>query len=116
MRRLLYNGAIRVPKWYEPAARDLLQHVVDLGLEVCLATGGTKPGFGHQLRNVSLAHRRREIPVAWTWTNSARRRCSATTQRALLAYIHGLLLAGAAVTIMGDTGFGAVAVLKQLDQ
>ena len=116
VRRFLSNRAIRVREWYEPVARDLLQHVVAQGLEVRLLTDGTKIGFGHQLLMVSLAYRRRAIPIAWTWVNSARGHSSATKQRVLLAYIHGLLPAGAEVTIVGDSEFGAVAVLKQLEQ
>jgi len=71
VRRFLSNRAIRVREWYEPVARDLLQHVVAQGLEVRLLTDGTKIGFGHQLLMVSLAYRRRAIPIAWTWVNSA---------------------------------------------
>ena len=116
MRRFLKNGAIQVREWYEPVARDLLQHVVAQGLGVRLLTDGTKIGFGHQLLMVSLAYRRRAIPIAWTWVSSARGHSSATKQRALLAYIHGLLPAGAKVTIAGDSEFCAVPVLKQLEQ
>jgi len=116
VRRFLNNSAIRVREWYEPVARELLQQVVDQGLEVCLLTDGTKVGFGHQLLMVSLAYRRRALPIAWTWVKGARGHSSATKQRALLAYIHGLLPAGATVTIAGDSEFGAVAVLEQLDQ
>lgn len=116
VRRFLNNRAIRVREWYEPVARDLLQHVVAQGLEVRLLTDGTKIGFGHQLLMVSLAYRRRAIPIAWTWVSSARGHSSATKQRALLAYVHGLLPGGAEVTIAGDSEFGAVPVLKQLEQ
>lgn len=116
VRRFLNNSAIRVREWYAPIARDLLQHVVDQGLDVRLLTDGTKVGFGHQLLMVALAYRSRAIPIAWTWVNSARGHSSATKQRALLAYIHGLLPVGAKVTIAGDCEFGAVDVLKQLEQ
>jgi hypothetical protein len=116
VRRFLNNGAIRVREWYEPIARNLLKQVVDQGLEVRLLADGTKVGFGHQLLMVALAYRRRAIPIAWTWVKSSRGHSSATKQRALLAYIHRLLPAGAKVTIVGDSEFGAVAVLKQLEQ
>jgi len=33
MRRFLNDSAIRVREWYEPVARELLQQVVDRGLE-----------------------------------------------------------------------------------
>ena len=116
VRRFLDNGAVRVREWYEPVARGLLRDVVAHGLEVRLLTDGTKIGFGHQLLMVSLAYRRRALPIAWTWVRSSRGHSSATKQQALLAYIRGLLPAGAKVSIAGDSEFGAVGVLKQLDQ
>jgi hypothetical protein len=33
---------------------------------------GTKVGFGHQLLMVSLAYRRRSVPIAWTWVKYVR--------------------------------------------
>jgi hypothetical protein len=115
VRRFLDNSAVRVREWYAPVARALLQEVVAHGLEVRLLTDGTKIGFGHQLLMVSLAYRRRALPIAWTWVKGSRGHSSAIKQKALLAYIHGLLPAGAQVSIAGDCEFGAVAVLKQLE-
>ena len=54
VRRFLNNGAIRVREWYEPIARNLLNQVVNQGLEVRLLADGTKVGFGHQLLVVAL--------------------------------------------------------------
>ena len=45
---------------------------------------GTKVGFGHQLLMVSLAYRRRSIPIAWTWVNYVRGHSSAKKQIELL--------------------------------
>lgn len=114
--RFLENAAVRVRDWYEPIGRALLERVVDQGLEVRLLADGTKIGFGHQLLMVALAYRRRAIPLAWTWVRGSRGHSSAYKQRALLAYIHRLMPAGAKVLIVGDSEFGAVDVLKQLDR
>lgn len=114
--RFLNNPAVHVREWYESVARDVLHQAVDQGLEVRLLADGTKVGFGHQLLMVALAYRRRAIPIAWTWVRSARGHSSATKQLALLRYIHSLLPTAARVTLVGDTEFGAVPVLKQLDQ
>jgi hypothetical protein len=35
--------------------------------EIRLLVDGTKIGFRHQLPMVSLAYRRRAVPIAWTW-------------------------------------------------
>lgn len=115
IRRFLNNDAIQVRKWYEPLARRVLQEVVAQGLEVRLVTDGTKVGFGHQLLMVSLAYRRRAIPIAWTWVKGSRGHSSAAKQCELLTYVRGLLPAGARVTLVGDSEFGAVPVLKLLE-
>jgi len=65
---------------------------------------------------VAIAYRRRAIPLAWTWVTSSRGHSSAYKQRALLAYVQRLMPAGAKVLIVGDSEFGAVDVLRQLDQ
>jgi hypothetical protein len=114
--RFLDNGAIRVREWYEPLARKLLQSVVDHGLEVRLLVDGTKVSFGHQLLMVAVAYRRRAIPLAWTWVPSPKGHSSAYKQRALLAYVRGLMPNGARVLVVGDSEFGAIEVLKQLDR
>ena len=113
--RFLNNGAIKVREWYASVARDILQQVVAQDLEVRLLTDGSKVGFGHQLLMVALAYRRRAIPIAWTWVRSARGHSSARKQLALLTYSQELLPDDANVTLMGDSEFGAVAVLKQLE-
>ena len=76
---------------------------------------GTKIGFGHQLLIVCLAYRKRAIPIAWTWVKQVRGHSTARKQLALLAYVRKLLPRGAAVFLVGDTEFGPVDVLRQLD-
>jgi hypothetical protein len=113
--RLLDNPAIRVREWYEPIAREWLEtQLRNLG-EIRLIVDGTKIGFGHQLLIVSLAYRKRAIPLAWTWVKHVRGHSSASKHLALLAYIRKLIPPGAAVFLVGDREFGAVAILRQLD-
>lgn len=113
--RFLDNAAFRVREWYEPIARSLLENLVEQGLEIRLLVDGTKVGFGHQLLMVAIAYRRRAIPLAWTWVKGARGHSTAYKQRALLAYIHRLMPDQARVSVVGDSEFGAVKVLEQLD-
>jgi hypothetical protein len=113
--RFLDNSAVKVRDWYESVARDILEQVVNHGLEVRLLTDGSKVGFGHQLLMVAIAYRRRAIPIAWTWVKGARGHSSAHKQMALLHYIQGLIPDEAQVTLMGDSEFGAVPLLKQLE-
>jgi len=113
--RFLANPAIRVREWYEPIARQWLGAQWRCLREIRLIVDGTKIGFGHQLLMVSLAYRRRAIPIAWTWVKHVRGHSNAHKQMALLNYVRQLLPVGAAVFLVGDCEFGSVAAPKWLD-
>jgi hypothetical protein len=122
--RFLENPAIRVREWYEPMARQWLQSQAECLGEIRLIVDGTKVGFGHQLLLVSLAYRRRAIPIAWTWIPHVKGHSSAFKQLALLNYVRKLLPPGIGVflpapvpqvQVVGDCEFGSVEVLKWLD-
>lgn len=114
--RFLNNPAIRVRAWYEPIAHQWLVTQFRCVGEIRLIVDGTKIGFGHQLLIVSLAYRKRAIPIAWTWVRHVRGHSRASQQLALLAYVRSLIPAEAAVFLVGDCEFGSIAVLRQLDR
>jgi hypothetical protein len=115
--RLLDNAAIRVRDWYEPIARSLLERAAKGGGEIRLVVDGSKVGFNHRLLMVGLAYRRRTIPIAWSWVRNEKGHSSSYKQRALLGYIRRLTPDGAArVSVVGDSEFGAVAGMKQLEE
>jgi hypothetical protein len=62
--RFLANPAVRVREWYEPIARMLLEAMAQTVGEIRLIVDGSKIGFSHQLLLVSVAFRRRAIPIA----------------------------------------------------
>lgn len=113
--RFLCNPAIRVRKWYEPVALDVLQAMADTVGEVRLIADGTKVGSGHQLLMVAVAFRRRAIPIAWTWVRKSKGHSSAVKQLALLAYVRRLIPAKTPVLLVGDSEFGAVDVIRQVE-
>jgi hypothetical protein len=113
LRRLL-QSAICVRKWYGPIAEELLKSQAQHG-HIRLVVDGTKVSFHHRLLMVSIAFRRRAIPIVWTWVKSKRGHSSALKQCALLAYVHSLVPNDVSVSIVGDCEFGAVAVMQQLD-
>jgi hypothetical protein len=113
--RFLDNPAIRVREWYEPIARNVLQAMADTAGEIRLIADGTKVGFGHQLLMVSVAFRRRAIPIAWTWVRKSRGHSSAAKQLALLAYVRRLIPTQMPVLLVGDSEFGAVDVIRQVE-
>lgn len=113
--RFLDNPTLPVREWYEPIARELAQSAGRTVGEIRLLADGTKVGFGHQWLMVSLAYRRRALPIAWTWIKASRGHSSALTQLALLGYVHRLLPVGVPVVLAGDSEFGAIPVLQQLE-
>jgi hypothetical protein len=115
LERLLANPAIRVRQWYEPVAKQWLTAQARNIQQIRLIVDGSKVGFGHQLLIVSLAYRKRAIPIAWTWVPYVKGHSPVRQQLALLAYVHQLLPVGIAVVLIGDQEFGSVAVLRQLD-
>jgi hypothetical protein len=114
--RLLANSAIGVQEWYEPIAKQWIASQAKSGQQIRLIVDGSKVGFAHQLLMVSLAYRRRSIPIAWTWVEHVRGHSTGATQLALLNYVRSLLPKGMAVLLVGDSEFGPVEVLRQLDR
>lgn len=113
--RFLQNPAVRVREWYEPVARDLVQGMANTVGEIRVIADGTKVGFGHQLLMIAIAFRRRSIPIAWTWVRKGRGHSSATKQLALLAYVRQLIPRNTPVLLVGDSEFGAVEVIRQVE-
>jgi hypothetical protein len=113
LRRLLL-GPISVRKWYDPIAAELLESQAQHG-HIRLIVDGSKVSFGHQLLMVSIAYRRRAIPIVWTWVKGKRGHSSAIKQLALLRHIYTLTPKIVSVSLVGDSEFGAVAILRQLD-
>lgn len=103
--RLIDNKHIRVRRWYEPIARQLLQKAAQQNAWVRLIIDCSKVGNGHQLCIVALAYRRRALPIVWTWVRAKRGHSSGPKQQALLAYVHQLMPAMAQVVVTGDSEF-----------
>lgn len=113
LHRFLDNPSVHVRSWYAPLARELLEKMAHSVGEIRLILDATKCGFHYQWLTVSLAFRRRAIPIAWTWLRGSRGHSSATTQLALLAHVKGLLPAGMPVLLVGDTEFEDADLQKQ---
>ena len=114
--RFLANPAIDVRKWYKPIAKAWLKNQYKHVGEIRLIVDGTKVGFAHQLLMVSLAYRRRAVPIAWTWVRHVRGHSSGQQQIQLLKHVRSLLPANAPIFVVGDSEFGSILVLQQLKQ
>lgn len=112
--RFLDNAQVRVRPRYEPLARALLEDLARTVGEIRLIADATQVSWHHQLLLISVAYRRRAIPLAWTWIPRAKGHSSAWKQRALLSDVQGLIPPGVPVLLVGDSEFGAVEVQRQL--
>lgn len=113
--RFIHNESVNVREWYEPLARKWLEAQHNALKEVRLIVDGTKVGFSHQLLMISLAYRKRSIPIAWTWVKHVRGHSTAALQIDVLQHVRSLLPAECNVVLVGDTEFGSIKVLKQLE-
>ena len=114
--RFLANEAIDVRRWYQPIAKAWLQSQFERVGEIRLIVDATKVGFGHQLLMVSLAYRCRAVPLAWSWVKYVRGHSTGKQQVSLLKYVKTLLPKGTPVFMVGDSEFGSILVLRQLEQ
>jgi hypothetical protein len=112
--RFLASSAVEVRSWYRSTAIAWLRSQAEQVSEIRLIVDGTKIGFGHQLLMVSLAYRRRAIPIAWTWVRHVRGHSTAAKQICLLKYVKSLCPQKTPVFLVGDSEFGSIAVLQQL--
>jgi hypothetical protein len=114
--RFLANGAIDVRSWYKPIAKAWLQLQYERVGEIRLIVDATKVGFGHQLLMISLAYRCRAVPIVWSWVKYVRGHSTGKQQISLLKYVGCLLPKRAPVFVVGDSEFGSISVLRQLEQ
>jgi len=114
--RFLASSAMEVRSWYRSTAKAWLVAQAQQVGEIRLLVDGTQIGFGYQLLMVSLAYRRRAVPIAWSWVRHVRGHSTAAKQICLLKYARSLIPQNMPVFLVGDSEFGSMAVLQQLKQ
>jgi len=115
MERWVDNPNVRVREWYDPTAQDWLSYIARTTGIIRLIADGTKVGFDHQLLMIAVAYHHRAIPICWTWVPAARGHSSAFKQLALLSHVRSLVPPHTPVFLVGDSAFGAVDVMRQLE-
>lgn len=111
--RFVSNKAVRVREWYAPNARALLVQAARGG-QIRLIIDATKVSSGHRLLMVSIAFRRRSLPLAWTWVRSSKGHSTTAKQVKLLAYVHDLVPSYAQVSLVGDCEFDHPLLIENL--
>jgi hypothetical protein len=113
--RFLKGARWQVRPSYAPIAKTLLLDLAHTLGEIRLIADGSRVAFHHQLLLISVAYRRRAVPIAWTWIPRPRGHSSAWRQLALLAYVRDLLPPKVPVSLIGDAEFGADDVQDQVE-
>lgn len=114
LRRFLKNGAVAAGDYYRPLARRLLSSFEEPWQEVRLILDTTKVGFGHRILTVSLAYRKRALPLMWSVHEGRKGHTKAKEQIALLRRLKPLLPSEPAIFVMGDSEFGTVGLIRWL--
>lgn len=113
--RFLENPAFTVQEWYEPLAQHLLAGS-GTGPPLRLILDATQVALQHQLLLVSLAYRKRVLPLAWEWVPYRKGRTPAALQVRLLEQVARWLPPGAQVILIGDADFGTSTLILWLQQ
>jgi hypothetical protein len=112
-RRFLDNPLVQVRAWFDPFARWTLLSAASGGA-VHLIIDSTKIAFGFRLVMVSVAYRRRSLPIAWMWAVGTRGHTTNRVQLALLNYVRTLLPLKGRVSLVGDSEFGRPLLIANL--
>ena len=111
LRRFLDNEQVNVGQWYEPIAADLL---ASAGPQIRLVIDTTKVGLNYRMTSISLAYRRRTLPLVWRVHQGRKGHTSATEQIQLFEAIRHLVPDKCEVWVLGDTEFQSVPLLSWL--
>jgi hypothetical protein len=111
--RFLDNPAVRSRAWYEPFAHWMLISAASSG-RVHLILDSTCIAFGFRLVMVSVAYRRRSLPLIWMWERGLRGHSTSRLQMALLQAVADWLPTTIRVSVVGDCEFGRCSLIAYL--
>lgn len=118
LHRFLDNPRVKVRIWYRPLAVQLVQSVVGCSgtQPIRLVIDCTKVGFDFRLMTISLAYRKRTLPLVWSVHRGPKGHTTVEEQLALMHYVRQLIPLQSEVWVMGDTGFQTVPLLQWLSR
>lgn len=112
--RFLRNPQVEVRRWYEPLAHLLVQQC--RGRPFRLIIDCTKVGFNYRMLSISLAYKKRALPLVWSIHRGRKGHVGYQAQLDLLAYIADLIGTDAEVWLLGDAGFESVHLFHWLTE
>jgi len=114
LRRFLDNGRVVVRKWYHPLALHLVKQFA--GQQIRLVIDCTKVGRNYRLMTISLAYKKRTLPLVWSVHRGCKGHTNVAEQLALFKYVRQLLPKRAEIWVVGDTEFQSVHLLRWLSR
>jgi hypothetical protein len=106
LRRFLNNQRVEVRRWYEPLATLLVNQF--RGGTIQLIIDGTKVGFNFGMLSISIAYKKRSLPLVWSLHRGRKGHVGYKAQLDLLGYVYELIGNDAEVWLLGDAGFESV--------
>lgn len=116
LRRFLNNERVDVRTYYEPVVQQLLRAFRDAPLRLIIDC--TKIGFNYRLLTISIAYRKRALPLAWRVFEGGKGHITAAQQIALLRVVARRLhpQRRAPVWLLADSGFQSVDLIRWVRQ
>ena len=114
LRRFVDNPRVKVWRYYQPIARQLLS--ISQGRRLILLMDCTALGFDYQLMVIAIAYRRRALPLIWSVHRSKRGMVPSEDQITLLRRLAPLISPRTEVWLVGDAGFGRAALMRWLSR
>jgi hypothetical protein len=112
LRRFLSNPRVSVRHYYQPVAESLVSAF--RGLPIRLIIDTTKLGFDARLLTVSIAYRKRALPLAWSVHRGKKGWVAVKEHIALLRHVARLIPEGSEVWLLGDCEFQHVPLISWL--
>lgn len=112
LRRFLSNERVEAFAFYRPLARMLLGRFENTTIRLLLDV--TQIGKNHRMLSVSIAYRRRALPLTWSIHRGTRGVVSNRETTRLLERIAPLVPSSSDVVVLGDSAFGHVPVMRWL--
>jgi hypothetical protein len=110
LRRFLDNPRVCVRNYYQPVAESLVGTF--RGQQIRLILDTTKLGFYYRLMTVSIAYRKRALPLAWSVHRGKKGWVAVEKQIALLRWVAQLIPEGSETWVIGDCEFQHVPLIS----
>jgi hypothetical protein len=112
LRRFLNNPRLDVRTWYRPVAEQIIAALAHTQMRLIIDC--TKLGFNHRLLTISVAYRKRALPLIWSVHAGSKGHVSSSAQIALFSALAPLIPPTSRVWVLGDSGFQNVPLLHWL--